>query len=338
MKKLLATILTASLALSVAVGLTACGDDGKTDKPETGWGKEYTVATAYSKAVELGYDKSLEEFISTISGKNGKDGKDGKDGVGIKDVKLDDNGNLSVILTDDTTKNIGKVPYCTHSFSDWATKLQATCTSIGYGTRECEICGYIEYKFAEAKGHNWDDGEEFAGKILKTCTVCHATQIEEISESKPPEEENKPVEGVNFILPIDNTKVSVKYEFVYDTTLEIYHVHQGMDFEGTEGTSVKAVLDGTVTKIVSDHILNENYVKITHSNGLTTTYKYIVPSENLKEGDTVNQGDIIGVIAPAGGMEMNQGAHLHFEILANGKTVDPIDYFNEVDIKYTDNK
>lgn len=42
-------------------------------------------------------------------GKDGKDGQDGKDGVGIADIKLSENGELIVTLTDGTEKNLGKI-------------------------------------------------------------------------------------------------------------------------------------------------------------------------------------------------------------------------------------
>lgn len=43
------------------------------------------------------------------NGKNGTNGKDGADGVGIADIKLNENGELIVTLTDSTVKNLGKV-------------------------------------------------------------------------------------------------------------------------------------------------------------------------------------------------------------------------------------
>ena len=127
-------------------------------------------------------------------------------------------------------------------------------------------------------------------------------------------------------LPVANASVSCRYEFSFDKTLDRYAVHQGMDFEGEVGQSVFAVMDGKVTKVVKDHILGENYVTIAHAGGVTSTYKYIDAKEGLKEGDTVKKGDVIGTIAEAHGMEMNEGAHLHFEMAVNGKGVDPDTY------------
>lgn len=130
-----------------------------------------------------------------------------------------------------------------------------------------------------------------------------------------------------FILPVQSV-VSTAYEFAYDVTLDRYCVHQGMDFEGTAGDNVCAVLDGTVVDIVTDHKLGENYIELSHANGITTTYKYVDVNENLSVGDTVNRGEVIGTIAQATGMEMKQGDHLHFEINVNGKAADPALYLD----------
>ena len=139
--------------------------------------------------------------------------------------------------------------------------------------------------------------------------------------------DDKPTSGNGkYAMPIANATVTTSYEFAYDATLDRYCVHQGMDFEAAAGTEVCAVLDGTVLEIVTDHILGENYVKIQHANNTVTTYKYIVANENLKVGNSVKKGEVIGTVAEANGMEMKQGEHLHFEISVNGKSADPSSY------------
>ena len=147
-----------------------------------------------------------------------------------------------------------------------------------------------------------------------------------------PDDGNQPTGGDgSFGLPIANASVSCGYEFTFDKTLDRYAVHQGMDFKGSAGDSVFAVMDGTVTKVVTDHILGENLVTITHANGLTSTYKYINAIEGLAVGDNVKKGDVLGYIAEAKGMEMNEGEHLHFEMSVNGRTVDPDTYLEIIE-------
>lgn len=148
-------------------------------------------------------------------------------------------------------------------------------------------------------------------------------------DDKDPDDKDpdKPTSGDDkFTLPVKSAAVTVGYEFAYDETLDRYCVHRGMDFKADAGTEVCAVLAGTVTDIVTDHILGENYVSIKHANNTVTTYKYIEANSELKVGDAVKKGDVIGKIAEANGMEMNQGEHLHFEITVNGKPADPDAY------------
>ena len=91
------------------------------------------------------------------------------------------------------------------------------------------------------------------------------------------------------------------------------------------------MLDGTITEVVTDSTIGENYVTISHANGVTSTYKYITAKDGLKAGNTVKRGENIGTIAAAGGYEMKQGEHLHFEMSVNGKSADPETYLDLVE-------
>lgn len=138
------------------------------------------------------------------------------------------------------------------------------------------------------------------------------------------------------IVPVENAVISKFYGMSYDSVLNRPITHGGLDFSCAVGTSVKAVLDGSVKQIVSDDLFDNNYVTIEHADGEKTIYRYIVPATGLKVGDTVKQGDIIGAVAE-GGSESDQGVHLHFEIAkSSGGIVDPAEYFNPDDLVYAD--
>lgn len=350
MKKLLVGLLTAACAVSAVFGLTACGDgkdgaDGKdglngTDGKD-GVGISKTEINADGELVITLSDGTVKNLGVVVGadgndgndGNDGSNGKNGTDGLGIKEVKFNEDGSMVVVFTDDSTKDLGKIPYCKHSFSEWETQTEATCTSIGYSTHECDICGYVEYKFEEAKGHEWDEGITFSDRILKTCKICSASQLSVKPTVELPPAPEAP--DVLFVLPIDNGVIFKDYGFHYDN-LYGATVHKGFDFSADEGTSVKAVLGGTVKEVVDDNMLNENYVTVEHADGRLTTYKYIVPSTGLQVGDTVSQGDVIGTVAPAAGGEMKYGAHLHFELEVDGVTVDPVNCFNSDDLVFAD--
>ena len=103
-----------------------------------------------------------------------------------------------------------------------------------------------------------------------------------------------------------------------------------MDEVAKAGDKVYAVYDGTVTEVVTDSLIGENYVTIKHTSGAISTYKYINAADNLSVGKTVKRGDAIGTIAEAAGMEMSQGEHLHFAMTVNGKPADPDVYLDIV--------
>ncbi len=97
--------------------------------------------------------------------------------------------------------------------------------------------------------------------------------------------------------------------------------HNGIDIAAKPGTPIYAPAMGTVT--YSDTRSGYgNYVMIDHGNGYVTTYAHMT-QRNVKEGDVVLQGDLIGTVGSTGRVT---GPHLHFEILLNGKYVDPMQY------------
>ena len=99
-KKLLVALMAITMSTSCAVGFSACGNlTESSDK----WGNVYTVETAYAQAKDLGYNGTLEEFIESISG------KDGADGIGITETLLNSDGELILIFSNGTTKNLGKI-------------------------------------------------------------------------------------------------------------------------------------------------------------------------------------------------------------------------------------
>lgn len=84
------------------------------------------------------------------------------------------------------------------------------------------------------------------------------------------------------------------------------------------GGDVYAADNGTVMEVSYDAI-SGNYIKINHNNGFITYYGHMrVPSE-LKVGDTVQKGQVIGHIGMTG---MATGPHVHFYIQQDDQTLD----------------
>ena len=99
--------------------------------------------------------------------------------------------------------------------------------------------------------------------------------------------------------------------------------HKGIDFAGRAGTEVMAVASGVVIWSGDRYGYGE-MVEINHGNGYVTRYAH--NSENLVVvGDTVKRGE---VIASMGNTGRATGPNLHFEVLRNGRVVDPLTYIN----------
>lgn len=97
--------------------------------------------------------------------------------------------------------------------------------------------------------------------------------------------------------------------------------HSGIDFAGREGMPIQAVADGVVTWSAPRYGYG-NLVEITHGNGLVTRYAH--NKENrVQVGDRVSKGDVIALMGSTG---RATGPNLHFEVLRNGRTVNPARY------------
>jgi murein DD-endopeptidase MepM/ murein hydrolase activator NlpD len=97
--------------------------------------------------------------------------------------------------------------------------------------------------------------------------------------------------------------------------------HAGVDFAGKMGSDVVAVASGVVTLAKSKYGFGR-LVEISHGNGYVTRYAH--NSKLLVEvGDKVKKG---GVIAKMGSSGRSTGPHVHFEVVKDGKVVNPRKY------------
>ena len=99
--------------------------------------------------------------------------------------------------------------------------------------------------------------------------------------------------------------------------------HKGVDIGGEMVAQIVAVMDGTVA-IASYSTTGGNYIRISHGNGLQTSYLHC-SKLLVSAGQTVKQGDVIALVGSTG---VSTGPHLHFSVSINGTYVDPKDYIN----------
>ena len=137
-------------------------------------------------------------------------------------------------------------------------------------------------------------------------------------------------ETVTFISPVSGTvmKEHSTTTPVYSETLEEWRIHTGIDISTEEGAEVFAAAAGEVTKVYS-HPLLGNTVEITHANGAKTVYSNLTADKTVAVGAKVASGEKIGVVGYSAISEVADEVHLHFEMLVDEASVNPLDYISE---------
>lgn len=95
--------------------------------------------------------------------------------------------------------------------------------------------------------------------------------------------------------------------------------HNGLDIAAKEGTVVRATASGRVID-AGNFFFSGNMIFIDHGEGIISLYAHL-SKINVKPGDIVKQGEIIGKVGHTG---RATGPHLHFAVIANQNLIDPI--------------
>lgn len=118
--------------------------------------------------------------------------------------------------------------------------------------------------------------------------------------------------------PIRGGYISSKFGWRTDPINGKKEFHEGLDFAAKPGTPISAVAAGIVTWSGPRYGYG-NLVEINHGGGIITRYAH--NAKNLVAvGDKVEKGEVIAVMGSTG---RSTGTHVHFEMLKNGKPVNP---------------
>jgi len=126
---------------------------------------------------------------------------------------------------------------------------------------------------------------------------------------------NKYIENVgstrNWAWPTNSGyTISSGYEYRINPITGYRELHAAIDISGTgTGSPIYAVTNGTISEATYRY-QDGNYVCINHNNGYYTCYCHMI-RRNVKEGETVARGQIIGYVGMTG---YATGPHLHFEV------------------------
>ena len=166
----------------------------------------------------------------------------------------------------------------------------------------------------------------------KEVTSGKAVVVEEVKEeikAEKPKEKQKEEPKKEFV-PQYPTGGKIIKEFsegklVYSETLKDYRVHNGVDIKADILEKVVASEEGIVEKVKNDALMGITII-IDHKNGVKTVYSNLSSTDMVKEGDIVKKGQVINGFGDTSLIETGQEPHIHFEMLVDGKYVNPADY------------
>jgi murein DD-endopeptidase MepM/ murein hydrolase activator NlpD len=107
------------------------------------------------------------------------------------------------------------------------------------------------------------------------------------------------------------------------------YYHRGLDYAGAAGSSVVAPAAGRVALVgtVSQGFrVHGNVIGIDHGQGVTSIFMHL-SRINVKEGDIVKAGQLIGAVGSTGA---STGPHLHWGLYVNGQSIDPTLWKNKI--------
>jgi murein DD-endopeptidase MepM/ murein hydrolase activator NlpD len=124
--------------------------------------------------------------------------------------------------------------------------------------------------------------------------------------------------------PVEDGWLSSRYGKRNDPFTGKQEFHKGVDFAGKKGAEVVVVGDGVVTW-AGERSGYGNLIEVSHGDGYVTRYGHN-QKHLVKVGDTVRKGQQIALMGSTG---RSTGPHVHFEVMRDGKTVNPAKYIAE---------
>ena len=99
-------------------------------------------------------------------------------------------------------------------------------------------------------------------------------------------------------------------------------LHAGIDIGAPTGTEVRSPAAGKIVVAAYDGRMGK-FIRIDHGYGIETTYGHL-SKINVKYGDKVHRGDLVGHVGSTG--KFSTGPHLHYQVAVNDRVVDRVHY------------
>ena len=165
------------------------------------------------------------------------------------------------------------------------------------------------------------DDNSFVLKDIASSDLPVINEVKKVVE-KPFNDEKTNI-NVNFYSKTSSKEEQEKALILYDNT---YMPSTGIIYSNENAFDILAVAEGKIEDIKEDEIFG-TIITIKHTNNLTTKYSSIKDAK-VNVGDTVNTGEIIGTSGFNKVTSVSENM-LYFEMIHNGKYVNPEEYYNK---------
>ncbi len=141
-------------------------------------------------------------------------------------------------------------------------------------------------------------------------------------------EREEKLASIPSIKPIPEDKLKRKFSYLSGFGKRLHPIHKvlkfhgGIDFTAEIGTPIQATGNGKVIKVEKKKRGYGKNIIIDHGFGYKTRYAHM-DEMHVKVGESVTKGQQIGTVGNTG---TSTAPHLHYEVILNGKRVDPVDY------------
>ncbi len=128
--------------------------------------------------------------------------------------------------------------------------------------------------------------------------------------------------GVPFGKPVWSYWLTSKFGARTDPFTRKITGHKGIDLASRTGNKIRVMAKGRVTKVEYSNRGYGNLIVIDHGNGFSTKYAHL-SKIYVKEGEVLSSDTAVGEVGSTG---RSTGPHLHYEILYQGRPVNPLPF------------
>ncbi len=127
------------------------------------------------------------------------------------------------------------------------------------------------------------------------------------------------LQSIPITLPAEDYYISSSYGFRKDPITKRRAMHKGIDMAGWIKTKLFSPADGKVKRAGKNGGYG-NFIEIDHQNGFVTRYGHLHKIK-VKVGQMLSKNDVIGLMGSTG---RSTSTHLHYEVLFNNQTLNPL--------------